>query len=315
MSISAGFHGTYGLPDRRDAASHWLVERANQMTSRYVVAVDGSRPAAAAVRWALERAKTDGVVLMLVHVLDDTADVDAAADGERLLLDTADQLSAAEPGLSIRTQLLTGSVPRALASFVGSDDMLVIGTGKTGFLHGRVLGSRSVQIAAIAPCTVAVIPDLDLRFRRGVVAGVDRHDTAGAIARAAGAEAKRRTEELLLVQAEPSIGTRPTASLSSELAIAEALARAREAFPDVVIRSRVAGRPPAEALLDGARDKALLVLGPGSLDPARSPIGSVLHDVLLNANSPVLISRATEDRLGDAAVPVAVSRGSGRAGR
>jgi len=285
------------------------------MTSRYVVAVDGSRPAAAAVRWAVERARTDGAALMLVHVLDEPADAEAARDGERLLSDTAGQLSASEPGLSLQTQLLTGSVPRALASFVDPDDMLVIGTGKTGFLHGRVLGSRSVQIAATASCTVAVIPDLDLRFRRGVVAGVDRHDTAGAIARAAGAEAKRRTEELLLVQAEPTIGTRPTASLSSELAIAEALARAREAFPDVVIRSRVAGRPPAEALLDGARDKALLVLGPGSLDPSRSPIGSVLHDVLLNANSPVLISRAVEDRAGEVATAAPVSRGAGRAGR
>jgi nucleotide-binding universal stress UspA family protein len=285
------------------------------MTSSYVVAIDGSRPAAAAVRWAVERVKTDGAALMLVHVLDDEADADATRAGERLLSDTADQVSTAEPALSIRTRLLTGSVPRALASFVDPRDTLVIGTGKTGFLHGRVLGSRSVQIAAAASCTVAVIPDLDLRFRRGVVAGVDRQDTAGAIARAAGAEAERRGEELLLVQAEPGAGTRPTASLSSELAIGEALARARDAFPDVIIRSRVAGRPAAEALLDGARDKALLVLGPGSPDPARSPIGSVLHDVLLNANSPVLISRAVDEQAGAVAAPAAVSRESESAGR
>ena len=56
----------------------------------------------------------------------------------------------------------------------------------------------------------------------------------------------------------------------------------------------VAARPPAAALLDSARDKALLVLGPGSLEPVRSPIGSVVHDVLLNANAPVLISREAE---------------------
>lgn len=285
------------------------------MTSRYVVAVDGSRPAAAAVRWAAERAKTDGAALVLVHVLEDEAGVDGTRAGERMLSDVAHQLLAAEPELSIRTHLLTGSVPRALASFVDSHDMLVIGTGKTGFLHGRVMGSRSVQIAAAAPCTVAVIPDLDLRFRRGVVAGVDRHATADAIARTAGAEAQRRAEELLLVQAEPSIGTRPTPSLSSDLAISEALAQARNAFPEVVIRSRVAGRPPAEALLDAARDKALLVLGPGSLDPARSPIGSVLHDVLLNANSPVLITRALDHRAADSGAPDVVSRRSGRVGR
>jgi nucleotide-binding universal stress UspA family protein len=264
------------------------------MTSRYVVAVDGSRPAAAAVRWAVDRARSDGAAIVLVHVVDDGAADDEVQQGEHLLSETADQLSTADSGLAVSTRCLTGSVPRALAAFVDVDDVLVIGTGKTGFLHGRVLGSRSVQIAAAAACSVAVIPDLDLRFRRGVVAGVDRHDTAGTIARVAGSEANRRAEELLLVQAEAELGTRPTASLRSDLAIGEALLRAREVFPDLVIRSRVAGRPAAEALLDSARDKALLVLGPGSLDPARPPIGSVLHDVLLNANSPVLISRPVE---------------------
>jgi nucleotide-binding universal stress UspA family protein len=288
------------------------------MTSRYVVAVDGSRPAAAAVRWAVERARSDGAALVLVHVDDRDDGGDADQAGARLLSETLDQLSAAEPGLSLSTRSLSGSVPRALASFVAADDVLVIGTGKTGFLHGRVLGSRSVQIAAAVACSVAVIPDLDLRFRRGVVAGVDRHSTAGAIARAAGSEASRRGEELLLVQAEPDIPARPTAALRSDLAIGAALARARKAFPELVIRSRVAGRPPAEALLDSSRDKALLVLGPGSVDPERAPIGSVLHDVLLNANSPVLISRADGGQViaGDESDEIdSVSRSYGRVGR
>jgi len=281
------------------------------MTSRYVVAVDGSRPAAAAVRWAVERARNDGAELVLVHVQDEQADGDVDQQGAQLLSELAAQLSSAHSGLSISTRLLSGSVPRALASFVDTDDLLVIGTGKTGFLHGRVLGSRSVQIAAVAPCSVAVIPDIDLRFRRGVVAGVDRRSTAGAIARAAGSEADRRREELLLVQAEADIGGRPTAAVRSDLAVGEALSRARDAFPGLVIRSRVAGRPAAEALLDSARDKALLVLGPGSLDPASSPIGSVLHDVLLNANSPVLISRAGVEREADADAAEQTSRASG----
>ena len=48
---------------------------------------------------------------------------------------------------------------------------MVVGTHKIGFLHGRVLGSRSVQITSTVPCSVAVIPEVDLRFRRGVVGG------------------------------------------------------------------------------------------------------------------------------------------------
>ncbi len=268
------------------------------MTSRYVVAVDGSRPAAAALRWAVRRAETDGAPLVLVHVREDEAgsmgqeyEAEAARLGARLLADTADQLLAEHPAFDVTTVPLTGPVPWALASFVEEDDMLVIGTGKTGFLHGRVLGSRSVQIAIAASCTVAVIPDVDLRFRRGVVAGVDRHGTAADIARSAAREADSRGEELLLVQAAPEAGPRSSLSSRTDLAVGEALTSAREAFPDLIIRSRVAVRPAAEVLLDSARDKALLVLGPGSLDPVRSPIGSVLHDVLLNVNAPVLISR------------------------
>ena len=285
------------------------------MTSTYVIGIDGSRPAAAALRWAVQRARNDGAPVLLVHVQELEEGAEASSWGADLLADTADHLSTAEPELSVSTRLLAGSVPWALASSAHSDDMLVIGTGKTGFLHGRVLGSRSVQIAVAASCTVAVIPDLDLRFRRGVVAGVDRQGTAGEIARSAALEANARGEELLLVQAAPEIGRRPTASVRSELAIGEAIARAREVFPELVIRSRVAGRPAAEALLDSARDKALLVLGPGSLDPTRPPIGSVLHDVLLNANAPVLISRILDDQTNDAGVTEAVSRVDGRAGR
>ena len=281
------------------------------MTNRYVVAIDGSRPAAASLRWAVHRARSDGGAVVLVHVQDDEAEDEAVRRGAQLLAGTAERLSAEEPGLSVSTRLLGGPVAHALASFVRSDDMLVIGTGKTGFLHGRVLGSRSVQIAVAASCTVAVIPDVDLRFRRGVVAGVDRHGTAAAIGRSAAREANARDEELLLVQAAPDIGTKSTSSVRSELAISEAISHAREAFPDLVIRSRVAGRPAAEALLDSARDKALLVLGPGSLDPERSPIGSVLHEVLLNANAPVLISRIPEDQRGEVEFPVALSRVDG----
>lgn len=266
------------------------------MTSRYVVAIDGSRPADAALRWAVHRARGDNHAIVVVHVQDEAED-EAVCRGARLLASTADRLSIEETGLSVSTYLLRGSVPQALGSFVRPDDMLVIGTGKTGFSHGRVLGSRSVQVAIAASCTLAVIPDEDLRFRRGVVAGVDRHGTAATIGRCGAREANLRSEELLLVQSAPDVDRKSAATVPSDLAIGEAISRARQAYPDLVVRSRVTSRPAAEVLLDSARGKALLILGPGSLDPERSPIGSVVHDVLLNANAPVLIIRVANDKL------------------
>ncbi|MEO8093612.1 MAG: universal stress protein [Pseudolysinimonas sp.] len=266
------------------------------MDGRYVVGVDDSLPSRAALSWAIARAHNDGRNIALVHVEEpdggmmgaDYAQLEARA-GAELLSRTAADLQQA--GLTVTESLLEGPVPWALAHFANADDIVIVGTHKTGFLHGRVLGSRSVQIAAAVPCTVAVIPDVDLRFRRGVVAGVDRIGTAASVARTAAHEADSRGEELLLVQADVQAGVAPEG-----LALTAAVAAARSEFPRLIIRSKTSTRSPAEALLDAARDKGLLVLGPGSNEPTRSPIGSVMHDVLLNVNAPVIIARPAEDR-------------------
>jgi hypothetical protein len=56
------------------------------------------------------------------------------------------------------------------------------------------------------------------------------------------------------------------------------------------VRARHSTRNPSAALLDSARSQALLVIGPGSTGVERSPIGTVVHEVLLNANAPVLVA-------------------------
>jgi nucleotide-binding universal stress UspA family protein len=261
------------------------------VNGRYVVGIDGSTPSDAALAWATARAQRESAPLVLAHVRDPEAGmmgIDFARDEETrsaaLLHDRLERLAGS--GFEVSMVILEGSVPWALAQAVTPDDVVVVGTHKIGFLHGRVLGSRSVQIAATVPASVAVIPEVDLRFRRGVVVGVDRGETAAAVARAAAEEADARGEELVIIQALRTQGV-PRA----DLPVGIAAAAARDAFPSLVIRSRVSGRPAAEALLDASRDKALLVLGPGSTDPSRSPIGSVTHDIVVNVNAPVLIAR------------------------
>lgn len=256
------------------------------MYSRYVVGVDGSPPSRAAVEWAAERAQREGTPVLLAHVDEpeggmmgrDFASGELRA-GESLLADMASSLAGR--GFDVTTTLLSGPVSWALAELAAPSDLLVVGTHKTGFLHGRVLGSRSVQIAAAARCSVAVIPDADLRFRRGVVVGLDSADDAPEVARAAAEEADARGEDLSVIRAIPGRGEAAHA--------VELLDAVRATFPELVVRTRESRRQPAEALLDASRDKALLVVGPGSAE--RSPIGSVLHDVLLNLNAPALIAR------------------------
>jgi len=272
------------------------------MVHRVLVGVDGSEPSRAALAWSVRRARALGVPLVLAHVVDPS---DPASSADEALAER--ELAAlAETDVCASAVTLEGSLAWALGHVATADDWVVVGTHKTGFLHGRVLGSRAVQVALAVPTSVAVIPEIDLRFRRGVLAGIDRAETAAAIALVAGAEAEERGEELTLLESVPSADAR-----REDLPISLAVDAARARYPGLTIRSRVSTRGPAEALLDAARDKALLVLGPGSVDSTRSPIGSVVHDVLLNVTAPVLVARPLECRIGSpaaaevrAAVPV-----------
>lgn len=263
-------------------------------TPRYVVGVDGSAPSEAALAWAVRHARRDGSGLLVVHVVDPQggvrgiAELDAAESaGELLLAATADRIRGAHPDLEVESRLLLDVPVWALADEARPDDILVVGTGKTGYVSGRVLGSRSVQFALAARGTVAVVPDADPRFRDGVVAGVDRVENAALVGRRAALEAVDRGMRLTLVQALPAEAVEAVrADPESPLAIAADAAREVEGMLEV--RSRLSTRPPAEALLDAARGSALLVLGPSRQG---TPLGTTLHAVLINANAPVLVVR------------------------
>ncbi|QNO38347.1 universal stress protein [Protaetiibacter sp. SSC-01] len=263
-------------------------------TPRYVAGVDGSAPSEAALAWAVRHARRDGARLHLVHVVDPQggirgiAELDAAESaGEALLSATAARIRSEAPGLEVDTRLLLDVPVWALADEAGPDDILVVGTGKTGYVSGRVLGSRSVQFALAATGTVAVVPDADPRFRDGVVAGVDRVENAALVGRRAALEAVDRGTRLTLIQA---IGADAVDAVRSdpESPLAIAADAAREVEGMLEVRSRLSTRPPAEALLDAARGSALLVLGPSR---ERTPLGTTLHAVLINANAPVLVVR------------------------
>jgi nucleotide-binding universal stress UspA family protein len=240
------------------------------------------------LEWATAKAEADGLPLVITHVEEPEAGLmgrDFARDDHRAgseLLAAASTSLSGRRGLDVSTALLSGFVAFALADAAEPEDLLVIGTHKTGFLHGRVLGSRSVQIATAAPCSVAVIPDTDLRHRSGVVS-VLLDDDQGDVVDAAADEAARRGDELVVIRAD---GCAPQDQDGA--GIAQSL---RDSHPGLTVRIKETRRPIAVALLDASADKSLLVIGAGRSDPLGNPVGSVLHDVLLNLNGPVLVAR------------------------
>ncbi|GAA4355561.1 universal stress protein [Microbacterium rhizosphaerae] len=243
------------------------------MVRRYVVAFDDSHPARLAWEWARTRADAEGVQCVAVHVLADDRGTDDRPPGR-------------EPSEAVH---LTGEVPETLAAFAGPDDVLVIGTGKTGFAHGRVFGFTGVRIVALAPCPVVVIPDVDLRFRSGVVLGVDGAETAAASAAMAATEAARRGEA---VQVISSAGRRG-GSDSDDDAVKVAERVIHDGWPQLTVRTRARTADTATALLDAAQAATLLVIDPGlaQSDRRSGGPGDIALDVLFNANAPILITR------------------------
>lgn len=241
------------------------------MTTRYVLAVGGTDPSTTAEQWATARAERTGVPLVRVHV----------------------SSSGVGVGPALRDQvpvevLPAGDVPEALARFVQEGDVLVIGTGKTGFIRSRIFGTMSLQIAAACSCAVAVIPLTDLRFRNGIVAGVKDDALLQAVVHAAAEEARMQTEPLQLMHSTFD-GVIPAPVEARGPALTRAAASAASIAPEISVRTRVTGRPPAEALLDASRNASLLVVGAGRSGGTGHGLGSIAHDLLMNINAPVLM--------------------------
>lgn len=242
------------------------------MTTRYVLAVGGTDPSTTAAQWATAHSEMAGARLVRVHVSSPSGDVNVGQgndDRERIEV------------------LPAGRVPESLARFMRPGDVLVIGAGKTGFIRSRIFGTMSLQIAAASRCTVAVIPQIDLRFRNGVIAGVTDDAILRGVVHAATEEAGSHGKPLQLIHSTFD-GLVPAPIETSGPVLARAAALATSIAPDISVRTRVTGRPPAEALLDASRNASLLVIGAGRSGDGHE-VGSLTHDLLININAPLLM--------------------------
>jgi len=257
------------------------------MYGRIVVGVDGSGPSSAALTWALARASADDLPVLVVHVVEPGADPDTA---EELLKSTIAAARARMPRLTLTGQLLHGPAARQLAEVATSHDLIVLGTHKTGYLSGRVLGTRGLVVASAAPCSVVVVPDAAPAGRTGILVGVDAHDPAHTAALAGAREAARLHEDLTLIRATPAASASDTGT--DRAILADAAAAAVAVADGLEVRSRLSRRRPAEALLDASRSSSLLVIGaPSDETAAQRHLGSVSYEVLLNINTAVMIAR------------------------
>jgi nucleotide-binding universal stress UspA family protein len=262
---------------------------------RLVVGFDGSSAGLTALRWAVARAGRSGSAVQITGVVDDEARAMGSAYSSAcrqqlagLLSATQVRLSNTDPGLTVTTDLAVGRVAWALAAAARPDDLLVIGSDKTGYARGRIYGARSIQIAAAATATVAIVPAVELRLRQGIVVALADQEGSDALAAIGAREAVAQRASLALVHAVP-VGSDAGRRASAHAVLASAReAAVREGCEQVT--TQLAERRPAEAILNICRDKALLIIG-RSTSRTSLGVGTTLHELLLNANVPVAIAR------------------------
>jgi nucleotide-binding universal stress UspA family protein len=261
---------------------------------RCVVGFDGSSAGVTALDWAVTWAARNHRDVHLVGVVDDDAGArsgTSASDGDharaQLLSETVALLTEQHPRIAVTTRLIAGPVAASLAAAARPDDLVVIGSDKTGYAHGRLFGARSVQLAALVSGPLTVVPAADLRFRAGVLVAIDGTPESSRLARVGAEEAVARQCALGLVHAIAVDATSERRQLG-EAVLREAFEAARAVAPGLEISRHLANRRPAEAMLNLARDRALLVMG-RSRRVATAGVGGTLHEVLINANVPVMV--------------------------
>ncbi|PRY70161.1 nucleotide-binding universal stress UspA family protein [Glaciihabitans tibetensis] len=279
------------------------------MARTIAVGVDGSSPGRVALRWAMRQAIATQAEVLVVYVvgadlasMGGLSDDERAAEGERVLALEAEYARGRVPGPTVHTRLMHGNAMRELIRVSREVDMVVVGTHKTGFIRGRIFGSRSIVLAAGSRTPVAVIPNSSGRKRTGIVVGVDDSDASHAAVHFGAMEALRTGEALRLLSAWrlPDIGqtdAHPDQDRRHEEYVRQLLDaqadRVRDDFPDVEVHVRLIRLPPAEALVDASASAALVVLGnSGPVSDGQGLLGSVAHDVLLNLAGPTVVVHA-----------------------
>jgi nucleotide-binding universal stress UspA family protein len=269
-----------------------------------VVGMNVSGPSRAALDWAMVRAERLGDSVRATYVLEDEALWEAAQTVLGRAIDplaTIDEeiadARARHPSVSVEPQLVAGDVVDGLVEASAAATLLVTGTHKSGFVHGRVFGSRGLLLAVQANTPLAVVPvSWQGSTGSGVTLGVGDHSLTDGVLDFGRMEAARLGRGLTLIRA-----WMPPAWSGADQHLARAVeeklsAGAREIARSAVAvvsgrcaspgtRGRTIRRPTAEALIDASAGAAELVLG--APDSVRDM--GIVHDVLMNLARPTIL--------------------------
>jgi len=277
------------------------------------VGIDGSKGAVEAARWGVAEAKvraTDVVAIVAWDLLkQQVADDDREFRAE---YDDSDALSAldtwlveavgAEAAAPVGRVAVNDLAWRALVSTSTDGELLVVGARGNGGFLGLRLGSVSEKCLHYATCPVAVLHEGAAGAGQSgpIVVGVDGSDASARALAWALDEARARK---VAVRALPAWdgGALAVSTYSGgmvadptvlEQAAKEVLARAVDDADTsgVTVQRHLAGGSPAGAILDSAKDAALVVVGSRGMSGLKSALlGSVSRQVVHHAGCAVVV--------------------------
>lgn len=280
---------------------------------RTMVGFDGTPAAWRALDWALGRVQRRGGALEVVTALDTRLGAavfgphtDLSETVEAGLHQAEAHVLSRAPGVPFHARWVDGSAFGGLIRAARDAALLVVGTDRRTDGTGARIGSLPLRLAAKAECVVAVVPDPGPSDRRSskrnvVVVGVDLSPVARSALAFAVAEASWLDAEVLAVHAWDVPETFQRALDEGREVDPAFAAEESRVIPDAVadvpiahaarIRPLLVRQNPASALIEQAREAALLVVGSrGRGSVAAAMLGSVSHDVLLNLPCPVIVT-------------------------
>jgi nucleotide-binding universal stress UspA family protein len=138
-------------------------------TRRIIVGVDGSGPARAALRWAIDEGSARQLPVVALHawrypyvsngLFVPVVDVDLLEKCAAELLDhEIDAVDASRLASPIQRRVEPAPAAAAIMAAAGEDAIVVVGSRGLGGFKGLLFGSVSDQLTLHAPCPVVVLP-------------------------------------------------------------------------------------------------------------------------------------------------------------
>ena len=288
-----------------------------------VVGVDGSPESAAAARWAADEAARRHEDLQLIYsgflpVLGYPAMgypigfiEQADQQGRDLLANTARELQARQPGLTMTTEQVQSDPRQALVDASRAASLTVLGNRGGGRLQDVLVGSVALHVAAHAYSPVAVIPK-EHQLRGGqILVAVDGSANSTAAIAFAFDEAAVRGVDLVAVLtfddwAAQGMASRPlefsvAATQEQHAVMSEELAGWREKYPDVQVQQQVLRGQAADCLVGfaehtpSAQQPQMIVVGSrGRGGLTGLFLGSTSHALISHASCPVVVVRPVQ---------------------